>query len=150
MKEFSVIFLSLISAGLIGFYFRGLLAGDLVLSIIFVLSLVITAVQTLDQTVFQWTNKVAVHESGVAIWGDWIRDADFLEKRIHKFSSDLVDEKMLNIQGKYNSCMDNTEQIPNSSFLKYKKKFKLYVLRSRNIDQMSLEDLESEKKNEGK
>lgn len=150
MKDLSVVFLSVISAGLSGFYFRGMLDGDLVLSIIFVLSLVITAVQTLDQTVFQWTNKVAAHESAVAIWGDWIREADFLEKRAHQYSSDLLDEKMQTMQEKYNSCMDNTEQIPNSNFLKYKKEFKLYVLKSKKIDQMSVEDLENEKKNEGK
>ncbi len=141
-KEFSIVLLSVVSAVLIGFYYRKILEGDLILSFIFLLPFVITIVQALDHTVFQWTRKVARHESAVAIWGDWIREADFLEKRIHQYSSDLVDEKMHNIQEKYKSCMDSTEQIPNSKFLKYKKKFKEQVLESKKIDEMSLEELE--------
>ncbi len=146
-KEFSVVLLSVISAALISFYYRGILEGDLVLLFIFVLPLVITIVQALDFTVFQWTHKLARHESAVSIWGDWIREADFFEQRICQYSSDLANEKMQNIQEKYNSCMSSTEQIPNSKFLKYKKKFRLYKLNSKKIDQMSL-DFEAGKKNE--
>ena len=141
-KEFSVVLLSVVSAALIGFYYRGMLSGNLILSFIFLLPLVTTIVQALDSTIFKWTQKVTQHESAVAIWGDWIREADFLEKRIHQYSSDLTDEKMYNIQEKYNSCMSNTEQIPNSKFLKYKKEFRLRILKSKKIDEMSLEDLE--------
>ena len=140
-KDFSVVLLSVASAVLIGFYYRKMLEGDLILSSIFLLPFAITIVQALDSTVFQWTRKVARHESAVAIWGDWIREADFLENRIYQYSSDLVDEKMHNIQEKYKNCMDNTEQIPNSKFLKYKKKFKIQALESEKIDDMSLEDL---------
>ncbi len=140
-KEFSVVLLSVVLAVLIGFYYRKILEGDLILSFIFLLPFAITIVQALDHTVFQWAQKVARHESAVAIWGDWVREADFLEKNIHQYSSDLVDEKMRNIQEKYRNCMDNTEQIPNSKFLKYKKKFKIQVLESEKIDDMSLEDL---------
>ena len=141
-KEFSVVLLSVVSAALIGFYFRGILTGDLILSFIFLLPFAITIVQSLDITIFKWTHRVAQHESSVAIWGDWIREADFLEKRIHQYSSNLEDEKMHNIQEKYNNCMNNTEQIPNSKFLKYKKEFRVRVLKSKKIDEMSLEDLE--------
>ena len=150
LKEFSVVLLSVISVALIGLYFRGTLEGDLVLLCIFVLPLVITIVQTLDRKVFLWTHKVTRHESAVTIWGDWIREADFLEKRICQYSSDLANEKMQNIQEKYNGCMSSTEQIPNSRFLKFKKNFKKHVLESQKIDQMSLEDLEIEGKNERK
>ena len=114
----------------------------MILSFIFILPLATTLVQALDCTIFQWTHKVARHESAVAIWGDWIREADFLEKRIHQYSSDLANEKMQNIQEKYNGCMGNTEQIPNSKFLIYKKKFRAYVLKSKEIDEMSLEDID--------
>lgn len=134
-KEFTIVLFSIISAALLGFYFREMLRGDLVLSTIFVLSLAITLLQGLDHTVFQWTHKLARHESAVAIWGGWIREADFLEKRIHQYSSDLADEKMQNLQEKYSSCMSGTEQIPNSKFLKYKKKFYQYVSQSKNLDQ---------------
>ena len=141
-KEFSIVLLSVVLAGLIGCFYRKFLEGDLILSFIFILPLVITIVQALDHTVFQWTHKVARHESAVAIWGDWIREADFLEKRIHQHASDLANEKMQNIQEKYNGCMGNTEQIPNNKFLEYKKKFRAYVLKSKKIDEMSLEDIE--------
>ena len=141
-KELVIALLSVISAVLIGFHFRGMLKGDLVQSIIFVLPLVIALVQTIDLTVFQCTRKAARHESAVTIWGDWIREADFIEKRICQYSRGLANEKMQNLQEKYNNCMSSTEQIPNSMFLKFKEKFRTYVLMSKKIDQMSLEELE--------
>ncbi len=142
LKEFSVVLLSVLLIALVNFYYRKMLGGDWVLAFIWILPLGITLIQTLDCTIFHWAHKVARHESAVAIWGDWIREADFLEKRIHQYASDLVDEKMQNIQEKYNGCMGSTEQIPNNKFLKYKKKFRAHVLRSQEIDEMSLEDLE--------
>ncbi len=142
LKEFLVILISVVLAGLIGFYYRKLLEGDLIMSIIFILPLATTILQTLDSTIFHWTQKVARHESAVAIWGDWIRESDFLEKRIHQYSTDIADEKIQNIQEKYNLCMGNTQQIPNCKFLKYKKKFRAHVLKSKEIDGMSLEEIE--------
>ena len=140
-KEFCVVFLSVMSAALIGFYYRGLWTGDLILSVIFLLPLATTIVQALDSTIFKWTQKIARHESAVEIWGDWIREADFFEKRIDQYSSVISDEKIQNLQGKYGACMGNTEQIPNSKFLKYKTKFRLQVLESKKIDEMTLEEL---------
>ena len=145
-KDFSVVLLSVILVALINFYYRGMLAGDLTLSFIWILPLAVTIIQALDCGIFQWTRKGSRHESAVAIWGDWIREADFLEKRIHRYSSDLTDEKMQNIQEKYNGCMGHTEQIPNNAFLKYKRKFRAHVLQSREIDEMSLQTMEKTKK----
>ena len=142
LKEFSVVLLSVGLVALINFYYRGIWTGDLILSLIFILPLITTIVQALDHTVFQWTHKLTRHESAVAIWGDWIREADFLEKRLHQYASDIAAEKMQNMQEKYNGCMGNTEQIPNGKFLEYKKKFRTYVLKSKEIDTMSLEDIE--------
>ena len=141
-KEFFIALLSVISAALIGFHFRGLVEGELVQSTIFILPLLIALVQTLDITVFQCTRKAAGHESAVTIWGDWIREANFVEKRICQYSRGLANEKMQNIQEKYNNCMNSTEQIPSSKFLKLKKKFRAYMLMSKKIDHMSLEELE--------
>ncbi len=139
-KEFAVVLFSIISAGLIGFYFRDVLEGGLVLSTIFIFSLGTALLQALDHTVFQWTHKLARHESAVAIWGVWIREADFVEKRIQRFSSDLMNEKMNNLQEKYNNCMSSTEQIPNNKFLKYKKNFHLYKSQSKELDQITSDD----------
>lgn len=113
-----------------------------VLLLIFVLPLIITVVQALDHTVFRWSDKMARHESAVAIWGDWIREADFLEKYIRRHSDDSANEKMRNMQEKYNACMNNTEQIPSDRFFLYKKKFRAYQLMSRKIDEMSLDEIE--------
>ena len=140
LKEFSVILLSVILAALTGLYYRKMFTGELMLLFIFFLPLVTAIVQTLDCTIFQWTHRIARHESAVAIWGDWIREAKFLEKHIDQHSSDVANEKMQNIQEKYNGCMGSTEQIPNSKFLKYKKKFRLYKLKSKEID--TLENIE--------
>ena len=145
-KEFSVILLSSISVALIGLYYRGALMYEWVLLLIFILPLVITIGQALDHTVFQWTHKMARHESAVAIWGDWIREADFIEKRIYRYSDDLANEKMRNMQKKYNGCMSNTEQIPSDKFLQYKKKFRACLLKSRKIDGMSLDEIEKNEK----
>ena len=141
-KEFSVVLMSVVLVALVNFYFRKLLEGDFILSLIWILPLATTLIQALDCTIFRWSHKVSRHEAAVAIWGDWIREADFLEKRIHQYASDLADEKMQNIQEKYNGCMGNTERIPNNKFLEYKKKFRAYVLKSKKIDEMSLKDIE--------
>ena len=142
LKEFSVVLLSVLLIALVNFYYRRMLEDDCILAFIWILPLGITLIQTLDCAVFHWAHKVARHESAVAIWGDWIRETDFLEKHIHQYASDLADEKMQNIQEKYNGCMGSTEQIPNNRFLKYKTKFRAHVLKSKEIDAMSLKDIE--------
>lgn len=149
-KEFIILVLSVILVALINFYYRKLLDGDYVLLLLWILPIFITVTQALDNTVFQWTNKIGKHESAVAIWGSWLREADFLEKHIQQYGNDVINEKVQNIQEKYNNCMDNTEQIPNNKFLKYKKKFRAHVLNSKAIDEMSLEDIEELKKCEKK
>lgn len=141
-KEFTVVLLSVTLAALIGLYYRRLFENEWILTIIFLLPLIITIIQTLDHTVFKWTHKIALHESSVAIWGDWIREADFLEQQIRQYSNELVNEKMDNIQEKYIRCMGSTEQIPNRRFLMYKLKYRIQVLKSKEMDGMSLDDLE--------
>ena len=133
LKEFTVVLFSVISATFVGFYLRGMVNGDLALLIIFILSLAITLLQSLDHTVFQWAHNLARHESAVEIWGGWIREADFLEKRIQQYSNE-VNERMQSLQEKYSSCMSSTKPIPNSKFLKYKEKFYQYKAQSKKLD----------------
>ena len=140
-KEFSILVLSVFLVALVNLYYRKVLDGECVLLLIWTLPLIITIIQGSDH-VFRWTYKIAKYESAVAIWGNWIREADFLEKQIpHHENSAIINEKMKNIQEKYNICMSNTEQIPNNKFLKYKKKFKIHMLKSKEIDNLSLEDI---------
>ena len=141
-KEFAILVLSVVLVALINLYYRKILESDFTLVILWVLPLVTTILQGLDCIIFHWTNNTAKHESAVAIWGSWIREADFLKKSIDYYKTNVLNEKMQNIQEKYNNCMDNTEQIPNNKFLKYKKKFKAYLLKSEEIDKMSLKDLQ--------
>ena len=149
-KEFIVLLLSVILVASINLYYRKTLDGDHILWLLWTLPLFITVIQALDNIVFQWTNKIGKHESAVAIWGSWLREANFLEKHIQQYGNDVINEKAQNIQEKYSNCMDNTEQIPNSKFLKYKKQFRAYMLKSKAIDGMSLEDIEELKKCEKK
>ena len=146
MKELFVFFLSVTLAALTGLYYRKMFTSELVLFSIFILPFFIMIVQALDCTILQWAHKAAQHESAVAIWGGWIREADFLEKRVHQYSSDLMNEKMQNIQEKYNGCMNSTEQIPNNKFLKYKREHVANVLKSKEIDEMSLAEIEKKSK----
>ena len=141
IKECIILLSSVILVALINLYYRKVLEGDYVLILIWILPLLITVLQSLDHTIFHWTCKISKHEVAVAIWGNWLRKADFLEKLLHQYETSVVNEKMQNMQEKYNNCMDNTAQIPNSQFLKYKKQFKLYVLKSKQIDEMSLTDI---------
>ena len=141
-KEFAILVLSVVLVALINLYYKKVLEDDFILVVLWVLPLITTVLQSLDCTIFHWANKVAKHESAIAIWGAWIREADFLEKRIDCYKIDVLNEKIQNIQEKYNNCMDSTEQIPNNKFLKYKRQFRAYLLKSAEIDKMSLKDLQ--------
>ena len=92
-KEFSIVLTSVLLVVLINLYYRKTLVDEWVLISIWVLPLLTTIIQALDYTIFQWTRRVAKHDSAVAIWGDWIREADFLEKRLHQYESTMVEEK---------------------------------------------------------
>lgn len=134
-KELIITLLALLSAGLIGFYFRGIFSEE-VLLFPFIITLFITLLQTLDNTVFKWTQKLARHESAVEIWGWWIREADFVEKFIQEIPENEKKERIENIIGKYGNCMSNTEQIPNNNFLKFKKNHYQMLLKSKELDKM--------------
>ena len=141
-KEFAMLILSVVLVALINLYYRKVLGNDFILVVLWVLPLITTILQGLDCIIFHWTSKIAKHESAIAIWSTWIREADFLEKRIDCYKVDVLNEKIQNIQEKYNNCMDSTEQIPNNKFLKYKRQFRAYLLKSEEIDKMSLENLQ--------
>ena len=144
-KEFSILIISVTLVALINLYYRKLLEGDYILLLLWTLPLLTTILQGLDHTVFQWTNKASKHESAIAIWGNWLREVVFLKEHMHKYNTDIIDEKIQHIQEKYNSCMNNTTQIPNNKFLKYKEQFKIYVLKSKAIDEIRLENIENKK-----
>ena len=140
-KEFIVLIVSVLIVALLNLHYRKVLDNDFILIVLWSLPLVVTILQGLDCTIFHWTNKIAKHESAVTIWGHWIREADFLEKNINSYETNVIKEKMYNMQERYTNCMNSTAQIPNNKFLKYKERFKVYVLKSKEIDKMSLNDV---------
>ena len=139
-KEFFIVLLSLLISALTSIYYRNILSGELVLILILFLPLLIALLQALDHTVFHWTNKIALHQAAVGTWGDWIREAATFESQIDQYPVDTAYERTEYVEEKYRNCMEKTVQIPNKSFLRYKRKFSSYVLRSRSIDGMSLDD----------
>jgi len=145
-KAFSITGLSLFSSTVIGAHYRGLIQGEWWQFCIFLIALLIVGLQSLDHTVFCWTQKSVAHEAAVQSWGAWIREADFLEKTISGCPLDVANEKMQSTQEKYIGCMQSTVQIPTKKFLKYKMDFKEFLLKSQKIDSMTLEDIANEKK----
>ena len=141
LKEFSITALSLLIAALSGLYYRNILANEYVLAAIFLIPLSVALIQALDQAVFHWTTKVALHEASVSIWGNWIREADFFEHNFSKHSKSEANRKLLGVEIGYRNCMDSTGQIPNRLFLKYKRDFRRHLLKSQSIDEMQLSDL---------
>ena len=140
IKEFTITLLSLFLAGLSGLYYRNILTDENILATVFIIPLVIALIQTLDHTIFHWTDKISLHQISVNVWGTWIRESDFLEKRIESYPCTEVREKVSSINRKYQNCMESTEQVPNHLFLKYKRKFRYNLLRSKAIDSLELND----------
>ena len=149
IKGFAIVALSVLTTTLTGVYYRGLVKEEwmveLVLFGIFFLPLVVVLLQSLDHIVFCWTDQANRHESAVQIWGAWIRDANFLEKKFSEYSKDIANEKLENTQAKYNDCMFQTPQIPNNKFLKYKREHNERKLRAKALDSMTLDDFANEK-----
>ena len=143
-KEFLILVLSLLLTVMVNFYYRLLISGDWALVTISLLPILVALLQGLDHFVCHWSHRSARHESSVMVWGHWIREAASLEKEIDGFTSRRAREKMEEIEEKYRNCMQNSAQVPNKKFLQYKRSFRRYVLKSKAIDDMSLEELEKQ------
>lgn len=138
VKEFSILLLSLLLPLLINLYYREILDERVLISALVIPSMILF-IQGLDNILFHWTDKVAEHQASVHIWGEFVREADFVEKN-YKDDEDEINKKMLH--KKYSNCMNNSIMIPNRNFLKCKKGFRKHVLKSKEIDTMTLEDMD--------
>lgn len=139
IKDFSILFLSLLLPLLVGLYYREILE-DWVLISALVIPLIISLIQGLDNILFHWTDKVIEHQKSLHIWGEFIREADLINKNC-KNDEEKRDKEVNNIYKKYLNCMEKSITIPNKYFLKYKQDFKKYKLRSKKIDTMTLEKI---------
>ena len=84
--------------------------------------------------IFGWADKETRCEIAVHLWGQWIREVDFLERQISRISEERARESMYGMEEKYKACMDKTPAIPARNFLGYKSEFRRYRLLSEKID----------------
>ena len=96
--------------------------------------------------IFKWSDKESQSEVAIHVWGQWIRESDFLEKNAHQFSEKELQNHMSDIDKKYIACMEKTPSIPENKFLQYKLDFKKYRLISKKIDDIDENNLTAAKK----
>ena len=140
IKQFSVVVLSAINALAIGLYFLNVIGKDWTLMIILVIPIAIVILESLDNTIFRWSDGINRYESGVQGWGSWIREADYVERNASANSKDY-DRLLQECNRKYIECMDRSPQIPGRNFLKYKAELRTKVEKAKKIDQMDLDQL---------
>ena len=141
--KFLSLLISILMTLVIGIYFRNLISEDWVLITMLSFAAVLTLLESLDNTIFHWTDSVMKHETAVQIWGHWIREADYLEKISSSDENPPNDEEFENLKQKYINCMNRTAQITNKKFLKFKVEYKIKRLKSLKIDRMDLEELQT-------
>lgn len=79
------------------------------------------------------------HEVAVNLWGEWIRECDFLEKKISVLGQSAQDRVAV-LEAKYITCMDKTPLIPSSRFLSHKKELANNKQAARKIDEAGKAD----------
>lgn len=84
--------------------------------------------------IFGWGDRETRCEVAVHLWGQWIREADFLGRRLSRLSEEKARESMSGAEEKYRACMDKTPTIPARKFLRYKIDFRKQLLLSQKID----------------
>ncbi len=140
--KFMSLFISILLTLAISIYFRNLISGDWLLVTMLCLAAVLTLLESLDNTIFRWTDGIMQHENAVQIWGHWIREADYVHEVSSSDESTPIDDEFDKLNQKYIDCMDRTTQIPAKKFLKYKTAYRINRLKSEKIDGMNLEELQ--------
>ena len=79
------------------------------------------------------------HEVAVNLWGEWIRECNFLEKKISVLGQSAQDRVVV-LEAKYITCMDKTPLIPSSRFLSHKKELANNKQAARKIDEAGKAD----------
>lgn len=107
-KKFGTVSLSTTLTLVIGLYYRELLSGEWVTIAVLALPIIVVMLETLDNTIFRWVDKINGHESAVQIWGSWIRKANFLDEEWLSKEDSVRDEELKKLQREYIDCMDRT------------------------------------------
>lgn len=84
--------------------------------------------------VFAWADRESECAAAVHIWGQWIREADFFEKKIPHLSEDAAREGMREMERKYTDCMGKAPLIPARKFLRHKIEYRRQRMLSERID----------------
>ena len=79
------------------------------------------------------------HEIAVNLWGEWIRECNFLEKKISALGQN-AQERVAMLEAKYVTCMDKTPLLPSNKFLSYKEELANNKQAARKIDKMGKAD----------
>ena len=137
-----VALLSFLLSALVAMLYREILPGDekAWLAIVVVLPLLILLVQGVSGA-FGWVEKESECAAAIHIWGQWIREADFFEKKIPQISEDALREGMGEMERKYVACMEKTPPIPARKFLRYKVEYRRRRALSEKIDNASEDEL---------
>ena len=138
----AVAVLSFFLSVLVIMLYRYILPGDsnAWLVILAVLTPLILLVQSIG-SIFGWGEKESQCGTAIHIWGEWIRKADFLEKKIPQISKEVVQEKMAEMEREYVECMGKTPPIPARKFSCYKVEYRQSRMLSEKIDNASDSEL---------
>lgn len=79
------------------------------------------------------------HEVAVNLWGEWIRECNFLEKKISALGQN-AQECVAMLEAKYVTCMDKTPLLPSNKILSYKEELANNKQAARKIDKMGKAD----------
>lgn len=133
--EFAIAILTLLLSVMVVIFYREIfpnLDGCLVIGI-GVTPILILFVQHMGR-IWRWGEKEESHALAVHIWGMWIREADFFEKKIPHLSEDAVQEGMREMERKYVVCMEKVPLIPARKFLCHKIEYRRQRILSEKID----------------
>lgn len=137
---------ALLSLAVCGLGFALYRDPDLAMREMFLLSIVVLPllglfVQRVSR-IFGWSDMETRCEIAVNLWGQWVREADFLGGKISRLSEEEAEESMRGVEEKYKACMDKTPPIPERNFLRYKADFFKYKMLSETIDNASERELD--------
>ena len=142
MTNIAIAILSFALSALVAMLYREILPGDekAWLAVVVVLPPLVLLIQSVG-VVFGWADKEAVYATAIHIWGQWIREADFLGKKIPHLSKDALRDEMDEIGRKYLACMEKAPSIPTRKFLCYKVEYRQQRAMSEKIDNASEDEL---------
>lgn len=142
IQKFAIIVISGLLALLLGLENQEIVNGNWVTIVGLTLPVSIIILESIDNTIFKWSNVIKQHENAVQNWGLWIRKATETENKLLNEPQSITDRKFKKIQKMYRNCMQRSPQIPNKKFLQFKIEQTIKKKKSKEIDSMNLQELE--------